>query len=80
MSSVCASCVPGASHRGQSVNERYLFRLENNRTLFLVNLFGKYGDVNVSRGLVMIDSTISKFFRLGGQLISQSQLRDKRGE
>lgn len=64
MSSICPSCASGASQRGQSVSERYLFRLENNRTVLLVDLFGKYGNVDASWGLVMIDPTISKLFRL----------------
>lgn len=48
------------------MSEIYLFRLENDRTALLVNLFGKYGDMHVSWSLVMIDPTIRECFRLRG--------------
>ena len=53
-----------SSHCGRSMRKRYLFRLENDCTAFLVNLFGKYGDVHVDRSLIVIDAAINKFLRL----------------
>ena len=60
------------------MSERYLFRLENDCTTLLVNLFGKYRDMHGSWSLVMIDPTINKFFRLRSvdqPIISSGQAR-----